>query len=305
MAGLLTANMLRRYIPTVMEAQPELPDNHGALLRFRTEAVQNATGQLFQKVMVNKAIKHDGKLLKETNLRLNNMYSLKVAGEVMGRSSMNLESGYRYIAPDDFIATMARGVNIEFGKRLTELPDVFDKQIISTIPMPVLMDVVGWSKPEFKFLPIWTYKAQIENPPTKVYQTIYYPDGDTPWYRASITGNQLIVEYTVELTAGQGHSDANHVLEDFGIYALPGQWILLSTDASPVKYQHYGKLLPIDERERQEFILHMSDKYGVYSIGRFATWRQLLMDDIVNDVKVVERFINQRASYKRHIQALG
>ena len=50
MGGLLTANMLRRYNPTIKEAQPSLPNNHDALLRFRSDKVAIATGIPFKKV---------------------------------------------------------------------------------------------------------------------------------------------------------------------------------------------------------------------------------------------------------------
>lgn len=301
MAGLLAANMLRRFQPEVREMQKELPDNHGALLRFRSDAVERVTGQPFKRVMVHKAVKHDGELRTEANLKIANLYSRKVTGAAMSRSVMNLAPGERYIAPPDFISTMAQDVNILFNTPVTG-GDIYNQEfkdrppIISTIPMPTMMDLVGWNeKPEFRWLPIWSFRAKIADPVTDVYQTIYYPDGDTCYYRASITGDQLIVEYIDEVGVGEGISDAYHnVCKDFGI-DFP------ELIEPSVKYQHYGKLLPIDDRARRSFIMALSNEYGIYSLGRFATWRQLLMDDVVNDVQVVERFITDRDQYSRHL----
>ena len=42
LAGLLCANMLRRFNPEIHEAKPSLPNNHSALLRFRTDKVGTA-----------------------------------------------------------------------------------------------------------------------------------------------------------------------------------------------------------------------------------------------------------------------
>lgn len=56
MAGLLAAHMLRRYSPTVVERQSRLPNNHTALLRFRSPAVSDATSIPFSRVLVRKGI---------------------------------------------------------------------------------------------------------------------------------------------------------------------------------------------------------------------------------------------------------
>jgi len=73
MAGLLAANMLRRFKPEVCEAQPSLPNNHAALLRFRTDACSRATGIPFRKVSVQKAISYEGRLISQSNIALNNI----------------------------------------------------------------------------------------------------------------------------------------------------------------------------------------------------------------------------------------
>ena len=55
MAGLLAAQMLRRhYNVKVYERQKELPNNHSAVLRFRTPEVGNVLGIEFKKVQMVK-----------------------------------------------------------------------------------------------------------------------------------------------------------------------------------------------------------------------------------------------------------
>jgi hypothetical protein len=78
--------------------------------------------------------------------------------------------------------------------------------------------------------------------------------------------------------------------DDFGINANRITELKSST-------QKYGKILPIDERLRKEFIFYLTKEHGIYSLGRFATWRQLLLDDIVPDIGIIDKFISQDSAY--------
>ena len=55
--------------------------------------------------------------------------------------------------------------------------------------------------------------------------------------------------------------------------------------------------MPIDDKTRKDFIYTLTEKYNIYSVGRFATWRQLLLDDVVNDISVIERLITSNSNY--------
>lgn len=302
MAGLLASEMFRRERPMVFEAKAELPDNHGALLRFRSDAVARETGQPFHRVRVLKAVHSGGRLRSSATLRDANAYAYKVSGSISPRSILDLTPCDRYVAPENFCNMMARDARLKLNAPLT-LADLEayrgqrEHAVISTIPMPALMKIVGWDGSAFAFhyRPIWSASLDITEPRTDVYQTIYYPEADVPYYRASITGARLIVEYTTD--PGTQFSLAE-VMEDFG---LPMQ---TDTSRVSVKRQEYGKLLPMPERAREEFILAMTDEFNLYSVGRFATWRQILLDDVVNDVRVVEKMINQRNTYKTRLGAL-
>lgn len=305
MAGLLAANILRRQGPVVYEAQSELPDNHGALLRFRSDAVTRATGIPFRKVMVTKAVSVGrGQVKPYATLRDHNEYSYKVTGQVMARSILNLDPAERYIAPDTFIEDLARPVNILLNRPMLLSDFGTDHEpIISTIPMPGLMSMVGWGdKPDFKFREVWSASTDLpEN--IDVFQTIYFPDptGER-FYRASLTGNKLVMEYCFDIRAYDDkmmQEDVWTVLGCFGLAEFVNAHDLTVTR----KHHKYGKLMPIDDSLRRAFILAMTDQHGIYSVGRFATWRQILLDDVVQDVHVVERFINERSAYSRRLHA--
>jgi hypothetical protein len=289
MAGLLAANILRRHSPVVKEAQSELPNNHSALLRFRTPSVGDSCGIPFKKVFVNKAVNYENKMHTEPNVFFTNSYSQKVTGAVENRSINNLSPSTRYIAPINLIGAMAADCKIEYNQKLTAdaLPGKRSSPVISTIPMPAMMKIVGWdAAPDFRSQQIWTHIGLITDPDVDVYQTIYYPDPMQEHYRVSIIGRTVIAEHTVKPTSNPGPNLMPILRDDFGIQARNLTSLKSNT-------QKYGKILPIDERLRKEFIFYLTKEHGIYSLGRFATWRQLLLDDIVPDIAIIDKFISQ------------
>jgi hypothetical protein len=302
MAGLIAANYFRKRSPVVYERQESLPNNHRALLRFRTAEIATITGIPFRQVLVHKEISTDGGNATGPTFSVANAYSLKTTGEVHSRSVWNLSSEHRYIAPSDFIPLLARGVDCDFGRPFTldVLPDD-GSSVISTIPMPDLMSVVGWNEtPEFSYRPIWAINVEIAEPPIDVYQTVYFPDLGIPLYRASITGSHLILEFIEE--PEEPDRWVTTACNEFG---LPRR-ILRFTDTPTCVRQKYGKIVPIDEGLRQEFIYSMTRDYGIYSLGRYATWRQILLDDLAKDLSIIETLTNaeeRRRSYQHSISA--
>lgn len=297
MAGLLAGNMLRRFKPCIWEAKEEVPINHSALLRFRTDNVGIATAIPFEKVKVRKAIKYDNKLVTCPNISLSNMYSKKVTDSIFPRSIDNLDSAQRYIAPNNFVHSMAKNCDIMLGTTITLDFIKTHYPLISTMPMPVLMKMVGWKDiPEFKFQKIWTQKAVIEDPECDVHQTIYFPDPTVPYYRISIMGNVIISEFIKKPDEYIGSHLMNALHDDFGF--MPRKLSEFKESE-----QIYGKIKPIDEKLRKEFIFEMTNKYNIYSVGRFATWRQLLLDDIISDLKMIDRFITSDSNYSRLIHS--
>lgn len=297
MSGLLAAQMLRRMDPVIHEAAPSLPNNHAALLRFRSDIVSRETGIPFKKVWVQKAVLGlDGRLTTKPTIREQNLYSLKVSGTVVPRSIGNLDPGERYIAPENFIEQLAKGLDIKYNSAL-EAVKHFDKMLptISTIPMNILMDIAEWSeKPEFKYTQISTITAKIDLH-SDVYQTFYHIDPTAKLYRASITGDQLILEMIGGLTE-------NEIQEAEGICkGVLGVFIDSSVNVKDIKTktQKYGKLVNSTGRSGKEFMMAMTDLYGIYSLGRFATWRQILMDDVAKDIRHIENMIQSRDSYSR------
>lgn len=303
LAGLLAAQMLRRFQPVVYEAKSSLPNNHSALLRFRSDVVSHAVGIPFREVQVYKSVKFDGKVQARLTLQMANLYSYKVTGQLMARSVMSLEPVQRYIAPFDLISQMAKNVTIRYGEVIQSREQIaaHAKQngvIISTVPMSAMVKILEWPVEELQFSSngIWTVTATISAPFVCLYQTLYYPELESPYYRASITDNIVIIEH-MQLVDSQemAQKHISQVLQDFGL-------AYVRTESVQIHYQQYGKLIPVvDDRARRAFIFGLTQQYQMYSLGRFATWRQLLLDDVVNDVKMIESLIVSRETYDQHL----
>jgi hypothetical protein len=301
LSGIIAGHYFKNQNPSILEKQMALPNNHNALLRFRTDKVPKLTNIPFAKGTVRKCIFAEGQFAYEPNPYLANTYSLKVMGEINDRSIWDLSSDTRYVAPPDFVQQAAWPLKIQFGHDKTGFLNPGGEPIISTIPMPALMDMVGWKpKPDFRSLPIWSVQAKITHPKVNVFQTIYYPSFSDSYYRASISGDVIIVEYFSEPDEDKADKDMEKILGDFGIiastlvFAVPG-----------IKKHIHGKIAPIDEEARQQFIYTMTREYNVYSLGRFATWRQILLDDVVDDCKVIEKLMASEGKRRLYHQSLA
>lgn len=290
LAGLLAANIFRRVPDLVIEeSQGHLPNNHAALLRHRERYISDATGIPFREVTVHKGINYKGKFYNEANIKLANMYSQKVTGQYTTRSIWDLRPVKRYIAPQNFIHHLAQNINISFGKTFKEMPIATNVPIISTIPLPVMMTLTNWSdRPEFRFCEIYTYTARLAN--CDVYQTVYYPNPKLEMYRLSITGDKVIAEFMRKPEMDIAEYVMHFLELDFGIDSKELQYAEWRTSK-------YGKIVEIDKRARRKFISHLTSEYNIYSLGRFATWRNILLDDVYHDTMRIRAMLASRGHY--------
>lgn len=303
MSGLLAANILRKQHPIIIESQKQLPNNHKALLRFRTNSVARSTAIPFKKVRVQKQINHHGKITDKPTISMANQYSYKVTGKCTSRSIWNMDPVERYIAPENFIEQMASGCEIKYGENFSFANLCKnDSPIISTIPMFNLMEILGWEDiPHFEYKSIWSVTFELSEL-VDLYQTTYYPNPDLDFYRSSITGSKVIFEFINDpapMKTWKGKEVTlefilSHFLEhDYGIKIEPDKMPEIE-----VKFQKYGKLLEIPEAIRKKFIVWATTKHNIYSLGRWATHRQLLMDDVVQDVEIISNLINNHKYHK-------
>jgi len=279
----------------VYEASSKENQSHRALLRFRTAAVGDAVGIPFRKIKVHKGI-WDGDKFVQPNIQLANLYSKKVTNGLHDRSIWKTESVERYIAPEDFILQLIDQVHdrVYWNASVSKL-DNSKQTIISTIPMNKMLQLVPFKsieKEHFSFQPITVRRFRVFN--SDVFQTVYYPNPEVCTYRASITGNLLIVESVND--SDYENFSLREVLKPFGLYEDD------VVELDKVN-QSYGKIAPIDEDFRRAYVEYLSSQFQIYSLGRFATWRNILLDDVLQDLNVIKRLIVSD-SYTRKLEKL-
>ena len=304
MSGLLAANMFRKESPVIIEAQDRLPHNHKSLLRFRTNSVADASGILFKKVHVRKQINFHGEIHNTATIRMANEYCRKVTGGYANRSIWNLDPVDRFIAPDNFTELLEKDCDIEYGNKYDNdmhFKYAGKRPIISTAPMAVLMDLLCWDdKPAFDYKKIWSATLNILEPSLDVYQTTYYPNPDIDIYRISVTGNRVIVEFISEPKNKYNYKGNALDLEDYIVHFLENDFGISPSlnSLAEVSCQKYGKLIPIDDKIRKKFICWATNEHNIYSLGRWATHRQLLLDDVVSDISAIGNLIKSN-NYNR------
>lgn len=292
LAGLIAAHIFPRE--RIIEAAAGPMQMHRALLRFRSESVSKLTGIPFKRVRVHKGIYFDGEF-HAPNIQLANKYSNKCLGRIAGdRSIWNIDAVDRFVAPEDFYAQLIEsvGARIEWGREIDfKLAKKCEAPFISTAPLPMLLKSLGIATDlEFVRAPITVQRFRVDD--CEAYQTIYFPTSDHSLYRASITGNLLIAEF-------EGYPDGEWLPDMRDAFDLDRDQLV---ELDTVK-QQFGKIAEIDANRRKKLIHEISYYHNIFSLGRFATWRNLLLDDVVEDAAVVKRLIHA-TEYDRQLAAI-
>lgn len=278
LSGLIAAHAWQ--VPVVEAAQEPRP--HKALLRFRSDNVSRLTGIDFKRVLVRKGIWSRGAFVAP-DIALANAYSVKILGNILGdRSIWNLDPVERFIAPEDFQERLREHVwhRLTYGVR-----DDFmgSAPFISTAPLPVALAALGIDTDhEFHRSPIVVQRYRV--PHCDAHQTVYFPDAEIPLYRASITGDVLIVEAMEEAAVKE------IICSAFGIRL---------DDCEPLGAvnQEYGKIINLKHGERKALLFRLTHDHGLYSLGRFACWRNMLLDDVADDIGVIKKLMNSGNTY--------
>lgn len=292
MAGCLAGIMNSKA--QILEASPCATVNHRAVLRFRSPKVGQSIGIKFKQVTIQKGIWADGEPCYPSP-KATAMYSNKVIGKYSNRSIMDIDSVTRWIAPNNFHELMLDRLEgrIAYGQCITGIAQEYittmdctygrpTLPVISTLPLPLNASLTGQkfdiAKGDIK--PIFVSRFRVEN--CDMYSTMYFPGSETNMYRASLNGDILIIECMGLIE----QCDIMDACVSLGINY--GRTENIEIDHK----QSSGKITPIDDRARKEFIYRLSHNFNIYSLGRFATWRNILLDDVVDDIVKIREMIN-------------
>ena len=285
LAGLICGSLNAQS--TIYERNQSDFVEHKAVLRFRDEKIARALGLSFRKVTVRKAIWCWGEEVLPSP-RFANWYSTKVRGIVTENSLWNMAPSERYIAPEDLHAILAEicGKRVHWGHAVgpTVLAELLEGgEVVSTMPIVQLLITLGIPEPfPFKYAPIFVDRYRI--PECDVFQTIYFPDPNIGIYRATLTGNLL----TIESTSFVSDTEFVMVEDAFGLEYKDA--------AEPLEANHrqsFGKIAPVHDGQRKALLHRLTQEFGIYSLGRFATWRNILLDDVYEDVAAIRRMMAQ------------
>lgn len=262
---------------------------HKALLRFRSDKIGLYLGIPFKEVKVNKTIWSEGKFVKP-NPKVCNLYAQKVSGMICDRSIWNTDPCKRFIAPENFHEILLKRYSERISwKSSTSVIANKDEKVISTIPMYDSINKCGieYDKSKYKFDRQSIVVTRYTIPNCNVYQTIYFPDLSTNIYRASISGDMLIVESINR--AYETLSVKENVFNLFGLKTQLG--VPLNINFIDETTQNNGKIGDMDDHERKLLIYRLSRDYGIYSLGRFAIWKNILLDDVWQDIQVIKQLM--------------
>lgn len=286
LAGCLAAVMFPKSI--IYEPR-EKTAIHKAVLRFRSDQISKVTGIPFKKVKVYKGIWHNGAPVQLAPKYICR-YAMKVSSKITARSIIHQETVDRYIAPDDFHSQILDTMNIVYNTNAQLILENASHHIISTIPLPVTCNLLNITIPVNTMIGSNIYINRFSIVDCDIHMTNYYTGTDTSIYRASIVGDTLITESTFPLLPG----DIDNIKASFGIDGIPIKLLLQDFK------QSNGKIMEFDTQQRKDIIYKLTKDHNVYSLGRFATWRNIIMDDVYKDIEVIKSIIN-KSHYDRSI----
>lgn len=274
---------------------------HQAVLRFREPKIGRTLGIPFREVRVFKGVWIDGRCRSEVSPAAMNLYSRKVTGgRIAARSIADLSPVTRWVAPDDLHRQLLRLLRdrLYLASPITRItPNSFlvdgvrelraaGSPIISTAPLKNMLEMLEprWALDDTQFSFAGIHVARWRVPNCDVHQTVYFPEPDTPIYRATLTGEHLIIESMAPSTVQKGE-DLALVTAALGLSGVPCGYVGTAT-------QRFGKIVPIDPERRKRTLLKLTMEYGIYSLGRFACWRNILLDDVFEDLFKIRAMIH-------------
>lgn len=188
--------------------------------------------------------------------------------------------GCELLDVDGNIATVRHGDEKE--EEILEIE--FDK-IISTIPLPFMMKIVGnGSDQEFKTEPLKMTEVIFEDKYYEdLFQIVYLPYADYGYSRISILGNRIVAE------KANGQFEAGEEGNRIGLKKLI-KMLLPNCDVSKAKFEDmtnwYGRYIPIDEGVRGQIMRSLESK-NILCLGRYAEWTYMRVDHVVKKAELL------------------
>jgi hypothetical protein len=163
--------------------------------------------------------------------------------------------------------------------------------VISTLAMPIMAKILGIESPvsfsSGKKVRVIRYRIYNAN----LNLSMYYPSPSTPVYRASVMKDIMSVEMIdSEVTEENLETALQEVFESLGIDTDDVKQLDHGTQLGKISYN-------VDNRVRKNWIYRLTNEYWIYSLGRFALWKNILQDDVYDDARKIREFIESGTHY--------
>jgi hypothetical protein len=301
-AGTMAYNFFREYSPTVFEKEQNRSvfEDHKAIMRIENEAIGYLTGMRLSEFEVENWIWHNGNFYDKCTPLFGCLYSKKVSGEITSRSIENTGLHKRFKVSSDFRISeehLFSGITInsisewkQIGFLGSSVYHDYDV-CISTMPMPKLLDATNteYDPSLFSYKPIYVMRFKTKIKSDKNY-TVYIPEKDYPIYRISLQEDLIIIESTGEISNGYVSFFCKML---FGIGSEDIE--LISSTAIP-----FGKMASSNRDMIKGLLLQLTEKYNIYSLGRYAIWKSIKTDHLLADLKKIRDMINCSVSVAKY-----
>lgn len=295
-AGTIASSATSAYSPSVLErkSKADLFQDHHAVLRIRDPRTALLLGCDIKPIRIKKEIFYDGRLHNECTIVMNNLYSLKTSESIGTKSIMEAGMHERFILEGSVAGPSNASYEctlegVEKGILRTDRDvTVSYNYCISTIPLPTMARIAGlvFDATKFRTNPIVVWQAE-SKVASDVHQTIYFPELEFKTYRATLEGRRFVLEAT-DIPSSD---EINHVLLQFGLG-------LDEMKERDLVVQQNGKLVPADDQLRRSLIYQLTDRFNVFSLGRYAIWKPLRIDDLVDDIERIKRMMMTHDRYE-------
>lgn len=173
------------------------------------------------------------------------------------------------------VGTDKNGKNVKFGYQ----------NLISTMPLPALLKMVEVKfDHEFRSEPIFTKTYQVTpGQCVDAFQIVYITYGDIPPYRASLMDDKIFIESMEQFPVEAG---------DWLIHKLWGlNTNKLFTRESVIRP---GKFHPVEKAVRKLLLAQLTQKFGIFCLGRYAVWDYRRIDHIADDAQKLYKMIRTK-----------
>jgi len=286
-AGCMAANYFKNEDITIIEKNNKVSFNyeHNAIMRMKDVSAGLILGNKLKKIKIEKNYLFNKKLFNKPNILMKNKYSLKVSNKLCNRSIDNFDNSFRYIFADK--NNPLERFNVIYGSEIISFNEFDGNIFISTIPLPDILKILKINHDiDFNILKksIKIIKLKLNINTSNLYQTIYIVDDYYNAYRATLQDGEIIFEFIYKDDCDY-FKEMCELLYYFGLKYCDEEYEILDNKN--------GKIIEIDDEWRKGIIAELTEKYNIYSLGRYAIWKPgLMIDDLVQDLKIISKMIN-------------